>query len=76
MKTALLYAALGAMAVFAGIALVQRFQAVEADISIHGWIAMAAGGALSLLLAAGLMALTFFSARRGYDDRPPHHNPD
>lgn len=38
------------------------------DITIHGYIAMAIGVGLSLLLGVGLMALVFFSARRGYDD--------
>lgn len=34
----------------------------------HGYIALAAGVALSLILGGGLMALVFFSARKGYDD--------
>lgn len=38
------------------------------DLSVHGYIALALGIVLSLLLAGGLMALVFFSARRGYDD--------
>lgn len=37
--------------------------------SVHGWIALGAGTILSLLVGGGLMALVFFSARRGYDDR-------
>lgn len=39
------------------------------SMSIHGWIALAAGSVLSLLVGGGLMALVFFSARQGYDDR-------
>ncbi|GAM96414.1 hypothetical protein U91I_00033 [alpha proteobacterium U9-1i] len=37
--------------------------------SIHGWIALALGTVVSLALGGGLMALTFYSARKGYDDR-------
>lgn len=36
--------------------------------SIHGYIALGLGVILSLLVGGGLMALVFFSARRGYDD--------
>ena len=35
----------------------------------HFVIAFALGATVSVLLAAGLFALTFFSARRGYDDK-------
>lgn len=34
----------------------------------HGVAALIAGAVLSLLVGGGLMALVFFSARRGYDD--------
>ncbi|MBL8530420.1 MAG: hypothetical protein JNK94_01690 [Hyphomonadaceae bacterium] len=37
--------------------------------SIHGWIALALGTFLSLAVGGGLMALVFYSARKGYDDR-------
>jgi len=37
--------------------------------SIHGWIALALGTFISLALGAGLMALVFHSANKGYDDR-------
>ena len=40
--------------------------------SVHGYIALAAGVILSLLVGGGLMALVFFSARRGYDDIDEH----
>jgi hypothetical protein len=35
---------------------------------VHGYVALALGVVLSLLLGFGLMALAFYSARRGYDD--------
>jgi hypothetical protein len=37
-------------------------------ISVHGYVALGLGVVLSLLLGGGLMALAFFSSRRGYDD--------
>lgn len=37
--------------------------------SIHGWIALTLGTLLSLAVGGGLMALVFYSARKGYDDR-------
>ncbi len=37
--------------------------------SIHGWIALTLGTVLSLAVGGGLMALVFYSARKGYDDR-------
>jgi hypothetical protein len=40
-----------------------------AAMNVHGWVALALGAVLTLLLGAGLMALVFFSARKGYDDR-------
>ena len=77
MRILLLVLVLGGMLAFALVALVQRFASVGSEqISMHGWIAMAAGGALSLLLAGGLMFLTFYSARRGFDDRQRPDDPD
>lgn len=37
--------------------------------SIHGWIALGLGTVVSLVVGGGLMALVFYSARKGYDDR-------
>jgi hypothetical protein len=67
MKTALLIVVLGAflVAVFA-----LAFTDFDGSaISFHGWVALGLGTVLSLALGCGLMALVFFSARRGYDDR-------
>ena len=36
---------------------------------MHGWIALGLGAVLTFLVGAGLMALMFFSERRGYDER-------
>jgi len=37
--------------------------------SMHGWIALIAGTVLSLAVGGGLMALSFYSAHKGYDER-------
>ena len=42
---------------------------VDWHMSIHGWIALLLGVVISLALGGGLMALSFFSARKGYDER-------
>jgi hypothetical protein len=41
----------------------------DAEIGMHGWIALGLGAGLTFLVGAGLMALMFFSERRGYDER-------
>ena len=41
----------------------------EVEISWHGWVALSLGVLMTFLVGAGLMALVFFSHRRGYDDR-------
>lgn len=41
----------------------------QVEIGMHGLIAIGLGAVLTFLLGAGLMALMFFSARRGYDER-------
>ncbi len=41
----------------------------EVEMSRHGWIALTLGTVFTFLVGAGLMALVFFSHRRGYDDR-------
>jgi protein-S-isoprenylcysteine O-methyltransferase Ste14 len=38
-------------------------------ISVHGWIAMGVGAFFSLLIGCGLMWLSFYSSRAGFDDR-------
>jgi hypothetical protein len=38
------------------------------SISLAGWIAMILGILASLAVGVGLMALAFFSSRRGYDE--------
>lgn len=38
-------------------------------ISVHGWIAMTIGVVFSLAIGCGLMWLSFYSAKQGFDDR-------
>jgi hypothetical protein len=45
-------------------------------LTTHGWIALSLGTVLSLLVGGGLMALVFYSARAGYDDRVSVEKPD
>ena len=40
--------------------------------SIHGYLAMAVGIGLSILLGGGLMALVFYSNAKGHDDTTYH----
>jgi protein-S-isoprenylcysteine O-methyltransferase Ste14 len=38
-------------------------------ISMHGWIAMGIGAFFSLAIGGGLMWLSFYSSRNGFDER-------
>lgn len=42
---------------------------VVPKISIHGWVAMGVGVTFSLIIGCGLMWLSFYSARQGFDER-------
>jgi hypothetical protein len=41
----------------------------NAEISTHGMIALTLGIVVSVAVGVGLMALVFFSSRRGFDDQ-------
>ena len=47
---------------------VSAWNAVDVEMSIHGYIAMILGIVFSLVIGCGLMALMFHSSRHGYDD--------
>ena len=68
-KTILLAISLGAILVLSLWGIVPDFRENAANISMHGWIALTLGVVLSLAIGGGLMALSFYSSRRGYDDR-------
>lgn len=62
--------ALAAVAIVGVLAVVASLWASvgNSQISAAGWAAMVLGVLLALALGIGLMALVFFSSRRGYDD--------
>lgn len=72
MKTAALIAVLGAILIGAVFAIVTAWTRANVEISLFGWIVIGIGAVVSVVLGAGLMALSFFSARRGFDDRIDH----
>lgn len=39
------------------------------SLGFHGWLAVGLGSAGSILLGAGLMWLSFYSSRAGYDEK-------
>jgi heme/copper-type cytochrome/quinol oxidase subunit 2 len=49
--------------------MVSAWTRTNAQISVHGWIALTLGVVFSLIIGCGLMALVFYSSRRGYDER-------
>jgi hypothetical protein len=65
---------LGLLGASAGVALWAWQEIGEVEMSAHGLAALALGAGLTFALGAGLMALVFFSNRRGFDDRA--HRPD
>ncbi len=67
MKIVLLVLSLGALLAASLFLMLKDWD--SSAMSMHGWIALAAGSVLSLLVGGGLMALVFYSARKGYDDR-------
>ena len=70
MKPLVLALILGGLLVAAlAVAVLMWFAVGDTEISFHGFLAMGLGALLSLVLGVGLMALVFFSSRRGYDDR-------
>jgi hypothetical protein len=63
---------LALLAATAGVAIWVWAEIGAVEIGLHGWIALGLGALLTSLLGAGLMALMFFSSRRGYDERAHH----
>lgn len=68
MKTLLLVVVLGAFLVAAIVFAVRFGGWGQPSDSIHMWIALGIGVIVSLLLGGGLMALSFHSHAKGYDD--------
>jgi hypothetical protein len=74
MKVFLLTMALGGMLAMVMFGVLTNWDA--SCMSNHGWIALGLGTFLSLAVGGGLMALVFYSARKGYDDRIEIDTPD
>lgn len=74
MKVFLLTVSLGGMLAIVMFGVLTDWDA--SAMSIHGWIALGLGTFLSLAVGGGLMALVFYSARKGYDDRIEIDTPD
>ena len=49
---------------------VYAWNSVDVAMSVHGYVAMFLGIFFSLAVGCGLMALVFYSSRRGYDEPP------
>lgn len=49
---------------------------VVVSVPAWGWLIMGLGGGLSIAVGVGLMALVFYSSRRGYDEPPRVVEPD
>ena len=62
-----LFALLAVSLWFAGTAW-SHLGGIEMDIPFYGYLAIAGGVVMSLLVGGGLMALVFYSSRHGYDD--------
>lgn len=74
MKMLLLVTVLGALLL---IVLANVFTGFDPKaLTLNGWIALSLGAVFSLALGIGLMALVFYSARHGYDDRIEQDVPD
>lgn len=71
MKTALLLLVLGGL-LLATALLVLYVMAGLQDVAIgfHGALALGLGILFTVLIGGGLMALVFYSARKGHDDAP------
>jgi hypothetical protein len=75
MRTVLTIAVLlGLLGASIGVALWAWQEIGDVEISTHGIVALTLGALVTFALGAGLMALVFFSNRRGYDERA--HRPD
>ena len=62
--------ALLAILALAVVFMVSAWRRFPAPMSAHGWVALILAVLFSIMLGCGLMALMFFSSRRGYDDQP------
>ena len=64
----LMFAALTAILAAAGVFAYTGLVTGEFNMSRHGWTALTLGVVFSLIVGCGLMTLSFYSARQGYDE--------
>ena len=69
MGRGLIYLSLGLILAIASFAAWTMWFSIDTPMPAFGWGALIAGIVFSLALGAVLMGITFWSARRGYDDR-------
>ena len=63
-------AVLSAILVAAGIIGYLGWTRTDSSVPLSGYVAMAIGVIFSLVVGVGLMALIFYSSRKGYDEPP------
>ena len=63
-------AVLSALLVAAGIIGYLGWTRTDSSVPLSGYVAMAMGVIFSLVVGVGLMALIFYSSRKGYDEPP------
>ena len=56
--------------------MISAWARIDVRISGHGWTALILGVVFSIIVGCGLMALLFFSSRRGYDEPGKFDRPD
>jgi hypothetical protein len=66
---AIAVAALLGLLALAVMFMIAAWRRTDAQMSVHGWVALTLGVFFSLLVGCGLMGLVFYSSRQGYDDR-------
>ncbi|MBL8557878.1 MAG: hypothetical protein JNM47_04110 [Hyphomonadaceae bacterium] len=76
MKTAALIAALGVILIGSAVAIVMAWRSAQVEIGVFGWLVIGIGALLAVILGGGLMALSFYSARRGFDERLNEQDPE
>lgn len=69
MKVALTVGVLGTFLVVAAVYSYRIWNVGDTALGMHGWIAIGLGVVVTFAVGAGLMALVFYSSRRGYDER-------
>jgi hypothetical protein len=70
LPTIIAIAALLGIFAFTLVYTIDAWRRFDGHLGVHGWIALALGVVFSIVVGCGLMALMFYSSRRGYDEQP------